>query len=87
MIPIKNTLSLAVAVLITVSCQGRPEAGTEANTDATNARTLSISPDRTTVLKNPLNGWVMYVSATSDPSYFDTKIQVPELGKEVLVRD
>ena len=87
MISIRYTLSLAVAVLMTASCQGRPEAGTDGNTDASNARTLSINPDRTTVLKNPLNGWVMYVSATSDPSYFDTKINVPELGKDVLVRD
>ena len=48
---------------------------------------VKISPDRTTVLKNPLNGWVMYVSGTADPSYFDTKVYVADLGKEVLVRD
>lgn len=48
---------------------------------------VKISPDRTTVLRNPLNGWVMYVSGTADPSYFDTKVYVADLGKEVLVRD
>ncbi len=87
MIKIRHTLSLAVALFMAVSCHGRSEAGGEVNTGASNVISLSISPDRTSVLKNPLNGWVMYVSATSDPSYFDTKINVPELGREVLVRD
>ena len=83
----KYILPLAVALLLSVSCQGKGAGGVEENTSTSTDRSLSISPDRTTVLKNPLNGWVMYVSATSDPSYFDTKVSVPELGKEVLVRD
>ena len=72
--------------MVTVSCQGKVEEG-GLDGDASNSRTLTISPDRTSLLRNPLNGWVMYVSGSSDPSYFDTKIYVPELGKEVFVRD
>ena len=84
---IKWIVTLGVTLLMTASCQGKAKGGTGENAAVSNARSLTISPDRTSVLRNPLNGWVMYVSATSDPSYFDTKILVPELGKEVLVRD
>ena len=48
---------------------------------------LKPTVDRTSVLKNPMTGWVMYVSGSSDPSYFDTEFYVPSLGKNVLVRD
>lgn len=83
----KCMLSLAVALMVSLSCQGEPEGGSEGDDTPSAATSLTISPDRTTVFRNPLNGWVMYVSASSDPSYFDTKINVPELGREVLVRD
>ena len=77
---------LITFIMVPVSCQGEVEKGSEEGT-ANNSRTLTISPDRTTLLRNPLNGWVMYLSGSSDASYFDTKIYVPELGKEVFVRD
>ena len=86
----KCILCAAIALsVMTISCQGKGEdgGGKSGGNESSDVRTLTISPDRTTILKNPLNGWVMYVSASSDPSYFDTKIYVPELGKEVLVRD
>lgn len=84
---IRFILPLAVTLVMSASCQGKGGKSAEVTEETTNARSITISPDRTTLLKNPLNGWVMYVSATSDPSYFDTKISVPELDKEVLVRD
>ena len=34
-----------------------------------------------------MNGWVMYVSGSADPSYFDRQIYLSELGKNVYVRD
>ena len=77
---------LITFIMLPVSCQGKVEKGS-GDEPANNSRTLTISPDRTSLLRNPLNGWVMYVSGSSDPSYFDTKIYVPELGKEVFVRD
>jgi hypothetical protein len=84
---IKCLLSFLITFfMLPVSCQGKVEKGS-GDEPANNSRTLTISPDRTSLLRNPLNGWVMYLSGSSDPSYFDTKIYVPELGKEVFVRD
>ena len=48
---------------------------------------IKMSPDRTTVLKNPMTGWVMYVSGTADPSYLDTEFYVSSLKKNVRVAD
>ena len=30
------------------------------------------------VLRNPLNGWVMYAARTADESYWDTEFYVPD---------
>lgn len=38
---------------------------------------------RSKVLRNPLNGWVMYGSASADESYWDTEYYVSNLGKKV----
>ena len=48
---------------------------------------LTLSVNTTDILKNPMNGWVMYVSGSADPSYFDKQIYLSELGKNVYVRD
>lgn len=50
---------------------------------------MTVKPayNKSEVLHNPLNGWVMYVSADYDPSYFDKEIYVPLLGKNVRVAD
>ena len=78
----KRLLSFLITFsMVSVSCQSKVEKGSKDEGGASNSRTLTISPDRTSLLRNPLNGWVMYVSGSSDPSYFDTKIYVPELGK------
>ena len=43
--------------------------------------------NRNTVLRNPLNGWVMYAARTAEPSYWDTELYVADLGKKVKVID
>ena len=48
---------------------------------------IKMSPDKTSVLKNPMTGWVMYVSGTADPSYLDTEFYVSSLKKNVRVAD
>ncbi len=48
---------------------------------------VKFTPDRTSFLKNPMTGWVMYVSGTADPSYLDTEYYVPSLEKNVRVAD
>ena len=35
--------------------------------------TLNFSPDTTTVLRNPLNGWVMYLGRNWDENFWDTQ--------------
>lgn len=39
------------------------------------------------VLRNPLNGWVMYASRNADESYWDTEYFVPQLNKKVKAID
>jgi len=43
--------------------------------------------NRSTVFRNPLNGWVMYGSGTGVSSYWDTEYYVPDLGKRVKAID
>lgn len=44
-------------------------------------------PDKSSPLRNPLNGWVMYAARTAEPSYWDTEFYVPDLGKKVKAID
>lgn len=86
---VKNSILAIAAVLLTACGCAKDTTGTTGggNGTAQGNETVKISPDRTTVLHNPLNGWVMYLSGSADPSYFDTKIKVVDLGKEVYIRD
>lgn len=77
---------LAAAVVSACAC-GKELGPGDNNGSISGNETFKITPDRTSVIKNPLNGWVMYLSGNADPSYFDTKIYVADLGKEVLIRD
>ena len=43
--------------------------------------------NRTKVLHNPLNGWVMYAAATADESYWDKEFWVSDIAQTVKVRD
>ena len=43
--------------------------------------------DSVSVLRNPLNGWVMYASRSANESYWDTEYFVPELNKKVKAID
>ena len=73
-----------VAAVIVSACACAKEPGSQDSGDSGEVvgnTTVKISADKTSVLKNPLTGWVMYVSGTADPSYFDTKVTVPDLGK------
>lgn len=81
---IKALTALSLSFLI--SCaqkQGpeKPEQKPEGNVS------VNIVVDKTSVIKNPLTGWVMYGSAKDDPSYWDSKYFVPDLGKSVKASD
>lgn len=85
----KNRILIPLLALsLAVSCGEKPESGEDGGgtVPAGNVE-VKISPDRTSVLKNPLTGWAMYVSGTADPSYLDTEFYVSSLGKNVRVAD
>ncbi|WP_443946730.1 DUF4832 domain-containing protein [Pedobacter sp. AW1-32] len=43
--------------------------------------------DAQSLLRNPLNGWVMYAARYSGPTYWDTTYFVPQLNKQVKAID
>lgn len=43
--------------------------------------------NRSSVLHNPLNGWVMYAARDAKDAYWDTEFYVPDLGKRVKAID
>lgn len=77
----------AAACLMACACQEKQAGGQEGFYNPDGNQEISITPDMNTVLHNPMNGWVLYISADSDPSYFDKEIYVSALGKNVRIRD
>ena len=53
------------------------------------AGNVLINPvyNSTTVLRNPLNGWVMYAKRDAVDAYRDSQFYVPELGRNVKAID
>ena len=87
----KKTLFLSVLVAaMAVSCTGKenPDDGGNGGSSAPAGNIqIKFTPDRSSFLKNPMTGWVMYVSGTADPSYLDTEFYVPSLEKNVRAAD
>lgn len=81
----RAALLLSSILLLMISCGKTPS---EDDSDSTEDYTL-VKPafNKSKVLKNPLTGWVMYGSASGDPSYWDTSIYVPDEGASVYVKD
>ena len=85
----KFLLMPLLAMTLAVSC-GEKSGPDEGDVDsAVPTGNVEIKPARDlhSVLKNPMTGWVMYVSSTADPSYFDTEFTVSAAGETVKVRD
>ncbi len=79
-----------VSLLIILSFFSCGEKPLEDNVDDKNIvgnKEVKLYADKTSVIRNPMTGWVMYLSADSDVSYFDTEVYVSALGKSVKVRD
>ena len=53
------------------------------------SKIITVKPhyDDKSVIRNPLNGWVMYASRTADDSYWDTECYVSDLNKNVKAID
>jgi len=83
---IMTTFLLAALLCFTLNaCSDDDESGE----DNQYAGSTLVKPkyNRSTPLRNPLNGWVMYGSASYDESYWDTEFYVSNLGKKVKVTD
>lgn len=79
--------------MVSVSCSGSDdEGGNEDNGDlpAENV-TVKILPNKTRVIRNPLNGWVLYLSRGMNENFWENSgydhMYVPSLGKNVKVSD
>ena len=57
----------AAACLMACACQEKQAGGQEGFHNPDGNQEISITPDMNTVLHNPMNGWVLYISADADP--------------------
>lgn len=88
----KLTAALLCALFVcagSCGCSKSSEEGPGGNGSGGKVEGTVVKPaySRSKILKNPLNGWVMYGSGTGDPSYWDTEFYVSELAQTVKVRD
>ena len=88
MIRNKAILSLFAMSTLTMGACGDDNEKSGVSEDSIPGNTeLKLTINTSDVYRNPMNGWVMYVSGSADPSYFDTQFYLSELGKNVYVRD
>jgi len=82
----KVLVSQAVVALLCVMVLACKKNGEE---DTTQAEGTLVKPNynRSTLFRNPMNGWVMYGSGSGLASYWDTEYYVPDLGKTVKAID
>ncbi len=80
-------MGTALFALCSLCCCSKDNPGGDSPDAPSDLKVVKFNVDKKTVLHNPLNGWVMYGSASGDPSYWDREVYVSELGKNVRVRD
>lgn len=86
-------LSMIAALLLTTvnlsACGNNTDEGPIECIACNEDPVVTISPDRTSVLRNPLNGWVAYMNRDADDKYWDglDDIYVPDLGKTIRMSD
>ena len=90
MIMFNKGIYIAPLVLAAALACTKTPAGGENDSDA-GQQTVKISPDRTSVLRNPLNGWTLYIGRSWDENFWTKQgydnISVAELGTTVKVSD
>lgn len=79
-------MMLSLAGMASYSCDG-PEDNPDGAGGYPENQLYKPAFSKSKVLKNPLSGWVMYMSASSDVSYLDTEFYISELAQTVKVRD
>lgn len=83
----KTTLKFALMALLglhSFACTSKKD-----DTEAAAISGTLVKPkyNRSSVIRNPLNGWVMYAARDADASYWDTEFYVSDLGKRVKAID
>ncbi len=70
-----------------ISCGCSTEKSNDGGQGVATGTVVTPKYSRSRILKNPLNGWVMYAARTAEPTYWDTQCYVADIAKTVLVRD
>lgn len=83
---IKSTL-MPLVCLISFACSSNQIDSESGSTIGGTNTLVKTEYSRSVVVRNPLNGWVMYAGRTADVSYWDTQFYVPDLGKKVNALD
>ena len=85
----KTIIILISLAAVSLSCSKDPSSS-EGGQDA-NSETVKITPDRSSVLRNPLNGWTLYIGRSWDENFWTTQgydaISVESLGTTVKASD
>lgn len=79
-------------LLVTLLCSALHACGKDdvkENNGGGNSENTLVKPkyNKSSPLRNPLNGWVMYAPRDVNDSYWDTEFYVPDLAKKVKARD
>jgi hypothetical protein len=74
---------VALCCILAVACKKN----NEDNEKAAEGTLVKPNFNRSSVFRNPLNGWVMYGSGSGTPTYWDAEYYVPDLGKRVKAID
>lgn len=86
---INNKFLLVAIAAVAMSCSKSSETGGGDESD--DNVSVKISPDRTSVLRNPLNGWTLYIGRSWDENFWTTQgydnVTVESLGTTVKVSD
>lgn len=79
----RSQTGLALLCILMIACK-KSDQETQKMIQGTLVKT---SYNRSSVFRNPLNGWVMYASRTDNDTYWDRELYVPDLGKRIKVID
>ena len=81
-------LFVVFVIFNSFACSSNEDSIDESKSSGTTTGALvELSYSRSLVLRNPLNGWVMYAARNANESYWDTEFYVPDLGKNVKALD
>ena len=81
---ISKVALLAIMCLHSVACTKKNE---DDKIGVPSGTLVKPKYSRSAMLRNPLNGWVMYAARTATDSHWNTEYYVPDLGKRVKAID